>query len=141
MQDVVGSGGVARGNGDAAGLDVGRAGNDTTDTDGDDYGDLDMGEEGTEHVAHTAAELRREWNEAAEAVRLLERRGGPRVSQVVLDRARSHRDDAERARRAAKPPHPLGKRIRWAAAVLETALTKQQTNQRELEEFDADTAR
>ncbi len=101
--------------------------------DDDEVGDL--GDEDTR--CKTPAELRREWDEAASTVKYLERRK-PRVPQSVLDSARKARDEAEQAWRTAKPQHPLGKRLRWAAAELEAALEKENAHRAEVEEFEAD---
>ncbi len=98
-------------------------------------------EDGEAAAPKTPAELRREWEEAAETVRLLERRGGPRVPSAVLDGARAHRDEAERTWRAAKPLHPIGKRLRWAAEAVEAAMAKRSAHAEELEEFEEQTAR
>ncbi len=89
----------------------------------------------------TPADLRRAWDEAAAAVRHLERRGGPRMPAAVLERARAHRDEAEMAWRAAKPLHPIGKRLRWAAEAVEAAMDKQRAHRAEVDEFEEDTAK
>ncbi len=101
----------------------------------------DIDERDVEETGRTPAELRQEWSDAVNTVKYLERRGGPRVPQTVLDGAKAHRDAAERAWRAAKPQHPLGKRIRWAAAELDEALEKQRAHRAELDEFDAEVER
>ncbi len=98
------------------------------------------GEDFDAQPAKSAAELRRDWDAAAETVRYLERRGGPRVPAAVLDSAKLHRDEAERAWRAVKQPHPVGKRLRWAAAALDDALAKEQAHRAELQEFEAEVA-
>ncbi len=107
------------------------------DEEDDEMGELD--EKGTQ--CKSPAELRRDWNEAINTVKYLERRGGPKVPQAVLDSARRARDEAEQAWRTSKPQHPLGKRLRWAAAELEAALEKQNAHRAELEEFEADVER
>jgi DNA-binding MarR family transcriptional regulator len=89
----------------------------------------------------TPAELRRHWDDAAQAVRHLERRGGPKMPEAVLEAARRHRDEAERRWRAAKPAHPIGRRIRWAAEAVEAAMEKQRVHKEELVEFEENTAR
>ncbi len=60
---------------------------------------------------------------------------------AVLEAARRHRDEAERRWRAAKPAHPIGRRIRWAAEAVEAAMEKQRLHREELEEFEEKTAR
>ncbi len=110
-----------------------------SDEDEDDYAGDDHDEAADEDAS--PSELRQAWSEAAEAVRFLERRGGPRIPPEVLSSARAHRDAAEKAWKAAKPPHPVGKRLRWAAAALESALAKQHAHQEEFEAFEIQTAR
>ncbi len=92
-------------------------------------------------AAASAEELRRAWSDAAETVRFLERRGGPRVPAAVLEGARGHRDAAERAWRAAKQPHPIGRRLKWAAEALEVAMAKEEAHRTELAEFDEECVR
>ncbi len=91
--------------------------------------------------AKSADELRKEWNEAVDAVHDLERKGGPRLLDAIIADARRHRDAAERAWRAAKAPHPLGKRLRWAATALEAAMAKEHAHQAEWDAFEEATAR
>jgi hypothetical protein len=85
------------------------------------------------------ADLRRAWEHAKEAVRMLE--GNPRSPPSLLAAARRQRDAAEAAWRAAKPPHPLHKRLRWAQRAYDSAAGKQRVHQDELDKFDEDTAR
>ncbi len=86
------------------------------------------------------ADLRREWDKLCALCRRLER-DGEDVPQSVLASVREQRDAAERRWRAAKPPQPLHKRLRWAEAELREAETKELARQRELEEHLAITAR
>ncbi len=91
--------------------------------------------------AESAGELRRKWGAASQTVKYLERRGGPLVPSEVLDAAKRHRDDTERAWRAVREPHPIGKRLRWAAAALDEALAKEDLHRSELREFEAEVER
>ncbi len=114
---------------------------DDVDVDENEWEDETGMQEDDQGGPKSASELRKEWNNAIDTVRYLERRGGPGVPQAVLDSARAHRDNAERAWRAAKVPHPLGRRLRWAAADLEAALAKENLHREELEDFEAQTLR
>ncbi len=84
-------------------------------------------------------DLRQAWDDARETVRLLE--GNPRSSPSVLAAARRQRDGAEAAWRAAKPPHPLHKRLRWAQRAYDSAVAKQQLHQAELDQFEQETTK
>ncbi len=88
----------------------------------------------------SVAELRQEWDAAAEAVRVLERHGR-RFPDRVIEAARMERDEAERAWRAARRPHPLHKRLRWAEAALNAAIAKQRANREEAEAYAAEVER
>ncbi len=102
----------------------------------------DGNEEGDRRAtAATAGELRRKWDAAAQTVKYLERKGGPVVPMEVIDAARRHCEDAERAWRAVREPHPIGKRLRWAAAALDEALAKEGAHKAELRDFEADVER
>ncbi len=130
-----GTGGGADDQGTGA-VDVGgSAGQGGGDDDHDHGHDCDMDDEQHDRRAPSAAELRRQWADAAETVKFLERRGA-KASELVLAQARADRDDLERRWRAAKPIHPLAKRLRWAAQELESALTKQEANRAELDRFE-----
>ncbi len=134
---VAASGAVRRGQDATVGTGTVRGQRDEEDIDRPT--NMDGGDDGEDDgVAplRTAAELRRDWNAAAETVRFLEKRGGPSVPQAVLEGARRHRDDAERVWRAVKQPHPIGKRLRWAAIALEEAMAKEEAHRAELEDFE-----
>ncbi len=75
--------------------------------------------------------LRRAWEEAKVACRRLERTDG--IPLAVVEAARRHRDESEASWRAAKRPHPLHKRLRWAQRDLDAALAKQQEHQADME--------
>ncbi len=102
-------------------------------------GDGSAGAEGSGEQ-RSAEELRREWDLAAEAVRVLER-NGRKFPQRVMEAARAERDEAERAWRAARRPHPLHKRLRWAEAALNAAIAKQRANREEAEAYAAEVER
>ncbi len=120
--------------------DDGSEGDDLDDDLGDDLRD-DGEEEGDVDGGQTMSEndLRQAWDDARETVKLLE--GNPRSSPSVLDAARRQRDGAEAAWRAAKPPHPLHKRLRWAQRAYDNAVGKQQSHQEELDKFEEETAK
>ncbi len=103
-------------------------------------GDGDEDDDGRAAVA-TAGDLRRRWDTAARTVRYLERRGGPAVPKEVIEAARRHCEEAERAWRAVREPHPVGRRIRWAAAALDDALAKEAAHRAELRDFEAEVER
>ncbi len=143
--------------GQPSGRDRGGVATTADGAEGSDDGDIAMAKDGAEATATdgriddddeddvppaaTADELRRAWRDAAETVRFLERRGGPKVPAAVLEGARGHRDAAERAWRAAKQPHPLGRRLKWAAEALEAAMAKEEAHRAELAEFEEEYAR
>ncbi len=85
-------------------------------------------------------DLRREWDRLCAAYRRLEK-DGEDLPPSVLASVREQRDEAERRWRAAKPPQPLHKRLRWAEAELREAEAKELARQRELQEHLAATAR
>ncbi len=101
-------------------------------------GDDDDGGDDEEGQGPSEEELRRAWEDAKESVKLLER--NPRTSSALVDAARNQRDQAEADWRAAKRPQPLHKRLRWAQKAYDTAVTKQQLHQDELDRFEAETA-
>ncbi len=119
---------------------VGSEDDDLDDAHGDDLRDDDV-EEGEMDGGQPTSEgdLRQAWDDARETVRLLE--GNPRSSPSVLAAARRQRDGAEAAWRAAKPPHPLHKRLRWAQRAYDNAVAKQQMHQTELDQFEEETAK
>ncbi len=87
----------------------------------DEEGDMGGGQ------AMSEDELRRAWEDAKETVKLLE--GNPRSPPALVATARRQRDRAESAWRAAKRPHPLHKRLRWAQRAYDGAVGKQQVHQ------------
>ncbi len=74
--------------------------------------------------------LRQQWQEYARAYRQMER--DPTLPASFVAQARKLRDDAERRWRAAKTPHPLSKRLRWAEADLRAAEQKEEAHRAEL---------
>ncbi len=76
-------------------------------------------------------DLRRMWTAHCQAVRKLER--DPQTPQELLADARAGRDAAEARWRAAKRPHPLVKRIRWADQDLKEAEAKLHQHRLELD--------
>ncbi len=94
----------------------------------------DDGDDGDGNLASGSTDegtLKREWLAHVAACRLLERDGGAPL-QLVTE-ARAQRDAAERRWRAAKTPHPLHKRLRWAEAELREAEAKEIAHRGELE--------
>ncbi len=107
---------------------AGRDDEDAVDAD-DSRADAGRGGAGTDADAER---LRQLWNERCAAVRRLERdaQGFP---PELLEAAKAQRDAAEQRWRAARRPHPLHKRLRWAEADLREAEAKQRAHQEELE--------
>ncbi len=99
-----------------------RHGDDGDDADGD-------GEDEGEELDEAA--LKRDWLAHCAACRLLEKDG--RAPQQLVAEAKAQRDSAERGWRAAKTPHPLSKRLRWAEAELRDAEAKELARRSELE--------
>ncbi len=78
-------------------------------------------------------ELRQQWQAHANACRIMER--DPQAfPPPLLATAKAQRDEAERRWRAAKTPHPLHKRLRWAQAELQEAEAKEANHRRELQD-------
>ncbi len=94
----------------------------------DDGGEADGGED---HPGADVEVLRAEWEKARLAHRRLERSSD--MPPALVAEARRQRDAAEERWRAAKQPHPLHKRLRWAQRDLDAALLKQRTHQEEME--------
>ncbi len=86
-------------------------------------------------------DLREAWQKCCCVCRLLERDVNAAAMPSLLDEARARRDEAERRWRAAKRPHPLHKRMRWAEAELREAEGKERLHQQELDAHLAQTAR
>ncbi len=100
------------------------------DRHGDDGDDADgEGEDEGEELDEAA--LKRDWLAHCAACRLLEKDG--RAPQQLVAEAKAQRDSAERRWRAAKTPHPLSKRLRWAEAELRDAEAKELARRSELE--------
>jgi hypothetical protein len=76
-------------------------------------------------------ELRLRWDEHVRACRRLER--DPDMPASIVAQAKAMRDEAEQRWRAARTPHSLAKRMRWAGADLRTAEEKEQSQRRELQ--------
>ncbi len=100
-------------------------------------GDGDGGDGEQQEQAEGASlgegELRQQWQAHAHACRLMER--DPRTfPPPLLATAKAQRDEAERRWRAAKTPHPLHKRLRWAQAELQEAESKEANHRRELQD-------
>ncbi len=104
----------------------------------DDGGEFDVFDEGDDGRGPSEDELRQAWDDAKDACRLLERNA--RSPASVVEAARRQRDRAEAEWRAAKQPHPLHKRLRWAQRAYDAAATKQQAHQEELEQFEEEVA-
>ncbi len=74
--------------------------------------------------------LKQQWLEYGRAYRRMER--DPAMPASLVAQAKKLRDDAEQKWRAAKTPHPLSKRMRWAEADLRAAEQKEETHRAEL---------
>ncbi len=88
----------------------------------------------------TEAELKGIWLNHCAAYRRLER-GQPPAPPGVLATVRAQRDGAEQAWRAARTPHPLHKRLRWAENELRAAEAKEAARREELAEHEEQAAR
>ncbi len=88
----------------------------------------------------TEADLKRSWMSHCAVVRKLEKEHPP-VPHGVLAAVRGQRDEAERMWRAARTPHPLHKRMRWAEADLRDAEAKERARRTELAEHLEQAAR
>ncbi len=84
------------------------------------------------------AQLKGLWMSHCSAVKALERDRS--VLPAVLASVKHQRDAAERRWRAAKSPHPLHKRLRWAENDVRAAAAKEDARRRELEEHLAQAA-
>ncbi len=91
-------------------------------------------EDGDEEEEPTEAELRQRWIAHCAVVRRLEKDGQP-LPPGMLATVKAQRDAAERRWKAAKTPHPLHKRLRWAEADLRTAESKERARRQELEDY------
>ncbi len=81
--------------------------------------------------ARREEDLRAEWQQYCQTCRALER--DPATPARLLADARAQRDESERKWRAARTPHPLHKRMRWAETELREAEGKEAAHQRELD--------
>ncbi len=90
------------------------------------------GDDGEEEEP-TEAELKQRWIAHCAVVRRLERDGQP-LPPGMLATVKAQRDAAERRWKAAKTPHPLHKRLRWAEADVRAAESKERTRRQELED-------
>ncbi len=109
----------------------------------DDFDDGDEGQDGdhgTDEQEVDASTLKREWLSHVSACRLLEK-DGRHVPPQLLAEARAQRDAAEGRWRAAKVPHPLHKRLRWAESELREAEGKEQARREELAAHLSEAAR
>ncbi len=83
--------------------------------------------------------LRLQWDEHVRACKRLER--DPSMPPAIVAKAKALRDEAEQRWRAARTPHSLSKRMRWAGADLRSAEEKEQTQRRELQAHLDETSR
>ncbi len=102
----------------------------------DDDGGADEDGDGAEVDAQC---LRQRWQELSRAHRRMERDSD--MPPSIVAEAKRLRDDAEQKWRAAKVPHPLSKRMRWAEADLRAAEQKEEAHRAELEQHLEATAR
>ncbi len=97
-------------------------------------GDEDGGEERIdEDEEPSEGELKSRWLAHCAVVRRLEKDGQP-LPPGLMANVKAQRDEAERKWRAARTPHPLHKRLRWAEADVRAAEAKEGCRRRELEE-------
>ncbi len=82
----------------------------------------------------TEAELKQRWIAHCAVVRRLEKDGQP-LPPGMLATVKAQRDAAERQWKAAKTPHPLHKRLRWAEADLRAAEAKERARRKELDDY------
>ncbi len=95
-------------------------------------GDFDGGQgEGTARDSRDEQGLKRAWLDHCRAFKVLERDAS--MPAELVANARTLRDEAERRWRAARSPHPLSKRVRWAESDLRMAEEKESAHRRELE--------
>ncbi len=85
------------------------------------------------------ATLKRAWDREAATVRMLERDGMP-ADHPVLRAAVAARDDAERAYRDRRSPHPVARRMGWAQSRLDKAVAREGKTREELLAFERDMA-
>ncbi len=120
--------------GDAAG-DLGDS--DALEDNGGDWCDEEEGDDRADDAVPaggqgpTEEDLKQEWVASCHSCRLLER--DARTPNRLVAEARAQRDEAEKRWRAAKTPHPLYKRMRWAESDLNEAMAKEEAHRRELQ--------
>ncbi len=118
--------------GDAEMADAHATGGDDDEGQGD--GDEDGGEgQDGEDEKPSEEELKSRWMAHCAVVRRLEKDGQP-LPPGLLASVKAQRDKAERRWRAARTPHPIHKRLRWAEADVRAAEAKEGCRRRELEE-------
>ncbi len=93
-----------------------------------DNGDADPGDAD----GPSAAQLRATWQAHCNVVRKLEKDRAT-VPMEVIASVKAQRDAAESRWRAAKAPHPLHKRMRWAESEVRAAEAKEASRRRELQ--------
>ncbi len=124
--------GVARAGGEARGEVRADGGHTRVCEDGD--GD-DAGEEEEDWATDDPAALRRRLDQEEATVKMLAR-GGLQPHHPTMAAAVATRDDAAAAWRAARKPHPVGKRMGWAQQKYDKALNALERAQAELQHFD-----
>ncbi len=95
--------------------------------------------EGDAEERPTEAQLRARWQAHCSVLKKLEK-DRQTVPPEILIAVKSQRDAAEQRWRAAKAPHPLHKRLRWAENEWRAAQAKEASRRRELEEHLEETA-
>ncbi len=127
---------------DRCDIDDGEGDNHPGDDDGDDteWGSPPQQADGTDQAVEglSEAQLKGLWVSHCNAVKTLERDRS--VLPEVLASVKQQRDAAERRWRAAKSPHPLHKRLRWAENDVRAAAAKEEARRRELEDHLAQAA-
>ncbi len=106
--------------------------------DGDNGVQVDDGEAEEDDGEEEDGDATEEALRMQETCRVLER--NPRTPPPLIVAARQQRERAEVRWRAAKRPHPLHKRLRWAQQAYDAAAAKQLANQREFDRFEEDAA-
>ncbi len=102
-------------------------------------GDGDDGDEDVDYEEVDEGTLKREWLAHCSACRLLDKDG--RAPHQLVVEAKALRDSAERRWRAARTPHPLHKRLRWAESELRDAEARESARRGELDAHLAQAAK